>query len=98
MDRKIKCGAKKDYVIRNYKGFNYSYVWQNNKNTKSAGAMVYSLHTPKAMQNCDELYKDTKTHLLMFRCFYTAKEMKESINEFINRYPSYYKKFFKVVS
>lgn len=96
MGRGIRCGAKKDYVVRNYKGFNYSYMWHNNKNTQSIGSMVYSVDAPQAMKHCDDLRKDTKTYLLMFRYFDTAKEMKQSINEFIERYPNQYKKFFEV--
>jgi len=89
MSKRIGSGAKKDYVVRTYKGFNYSYVWYNNKKQQGGGSMVYVIDVPTDISRNNKLYQDSYMARSLFHKFRYAKDMKEVIDTFIRNYPYY---------
>ena len=100
---KIKSNAKKDYKVYNYKGLDYSYVWYNNKKQQVLGQMCYSINMPKLIThskfrgvgNCTEWTNATWTIESLFNYFDTAKDMKSSIDNFIETYSELHQKILR---
>tara|TARA_Y100001937_G_scaffold33157_1_gene47267 strand:- start:260 stop:538 length:279 start_codon:yes stop_codon:yes gene_type:complete len=87
MSKKIGSGVKTDYVVRTYKGFNYSYVWYNNKKQQGGGSMRYIIEVPKDISRNNKLYQDSYMVRSLFDKFIYAKDMKKAIDTFIINYP-----------
>jgi|TARA_R100001086_G_scaffold134969_1_gene70213 hypothetical protein len=87
MSRGIGSGvSKKENLIRNYKGFDYQRLWCR-KHGSSVGQWVYCIDVPNIISKDDVLYAQSITVRSLFFNFSDSKEMKETVDSFIESYP-----------